>query len=357
MATYAISDIHGALGECKTLLKKVNFRYDGSDTLFFLGDYGDWGGQSIETFLFLMELQEQYPFVHCLMGNHDRMFLDAILADYSPGDLDERAENWIYDNRGLVTWLQYLELPQEKKKALRDWLTSLPYSAQAQAEGKWYMLAHAYPYHYDMDYSAEEARRRGHDALWRRLMLRENPFGDYSGGVPYDKLICGHTITDYFFQKLRYEKQWPFRKPAEYKRNRIFHAERFIDIDCGAKCMDCGQDNQDVLQVAAMRAQLACLRLEDEEEFYVHRPALRLPENLAENLAELKTAEIRIPQVRLPDLGLPEHPVQEVRTVQEKLANLGTKVSGAVSALFDKEERDMPSRKQEETAGRTESEE
>ena len=43
MATYAISDIHGAYDEFQRLLDKIRFQYDGSDSLYLLGDYGDWG--------------------------------------------------------------------------------------------------------------------------------------------------------------------------------------------------------------------------------------------------------------------------------------------------------------------------
>lgn len=276
MATYVISDIHGSLAEFKKLLQKTDFQYDRRDRLYVLGDYVDWGPQSIETVQYLMHLS-RHAFVHCLMGNHDQMFLQAIrnrLPDGQPGVL---SNTWLYANRGLATWEKYCSLTAEEQSAIGKWLSQLPYSAVAEAEGKTYMLAHAFPYHYDMNYGSSEIRRRREEAVWRRLMLRENPFGEYRGEVRYDRLICGHTVTKYYYDQLRYVKDWPFRKPESHKRNRIFIGGRFTDIDCGAKCLYCEKDEEPLLREAAARAQLACLRLEDGKAFYVRRPETDIP--------------------------------------------------------------------------------
>ena len=100
-------------------------------------------------------------------------------------------------------------------------------------------------------------------------MLREDPFAEYSGEKRYHCLICGHTITDYYFTRMKAEKNWPFRKPRATKRNRIFYGEKYVNIDCGAKLLSCAADDSEPIRKAAERAQLACLRLEDAEEFYV----------------------------------------------------------------------------------------
>ncbi len=276
MATYVISDIHGSLTEFKKLLRKIDFEYDGRDQLYVLGDYVDWGPDSIETVQYLMRLS-RHAYVHCLMGNHDLMFLQTIrntLPDGEPGLL---AGTWLYANRGLDTWEQYRRLPTEEQSAIARWLSQLPYSAVTSVEGKTYMLAHAFPYHYDMSYDPSEIRKRREDAVWRRLMLREDPFGEYTGETRYDRLICGHTVTRYYYDQLRYVKDWPFRKPERHKRNRIFVGERFTDIDCGAKCLYCEEEVEPLLREAAARAQLACLRLEDGKVFYVRRPETDLP--------------------------------------------------------------------------------
>ena len=79
MATYVISDIHGALTEFRNLLEKIDFHYDGR--LYLLGDYCDWGTDPIGTLQLVKEMDEEYPFVHCLIGNHEWMFLETIAAE------------------------------------------------------------------------------------------------------------------------------------------------------------------------------------------------------------------------------------------------------------------------------------
>ena len=60
-------------------------------------------------------------------------------------------------------------------------------------------------------------------------MLREDPFAEYSGEKRYHCLICGHTITNYYFTRMKEEKNWPFRKPRATLRNRIFYGEKYVD--------------------------------------------------------------------------------------------------------------------------------
>ncbi len=328
MSVYAISDIHGAYDEFRALLRKIEFRFDGSDQLYLLGDYGDWGRKSIETIQFVRALDERYDFVHCLMGNHEAMFLQTILGGCEDGRMSASDANWIFTNRGLITWQGYLELPEEEKRGLTEWLKGLRYSFDVTVGGTTYMMAHAYPYFYDELYTPQEAMRHKKDALWRRLLLRENPFASYHGAKRYDMLICGHTISDVYFQQLRGEKNWPYRKPAQTVRNRIFRAEMFIDIDCGAKCMDM-LDEGDVLQIAAMRAQLACLRLDDGMGIYVHRRLVRTDENGNREvvlpdvrLPEVKLPEVKLPEVRLPDVKIPEMKFPDVRLRDMKLSDL-----------------------------------
>ena len=230
MATYVISDIHGALTEFRNLLEKIDFHYDGRDALYLLGDYCDWGTDPIGTLQLVKEMDEEYPFVH---------------------------------------WEQ---------REISVWMAALPYSAQVTVNGVSYLLSHAYPYFDDVQCSPEEDVRRKTDAVWRRLMIRENPFAGYTGSRHYDRFICGHTITEFYFYKLRFERGWPVRKPDPSVRNRIFRGERFIDIDCGAKCMSCAEDPSAALRRGAGRAQLACLRLDDMHEFYQHPVKHRIPQ-------------------------------------------------------------------------------
>lgn len=304
MATYVISDIHGAFDEFNALLDKIHLRFDGQDQLYLLGDYGDWNPKSMDAIQFVRELDESYNFVHCAMGNHEQLFLQTVDSGFDGKVLNEPAVNWIYNNRGLVTWNAYRSMPPGERKTLIHWMRNLRYSFDVTVNGVHYMLAHAYPYYYDVQTDARNTAARQNEAIWRRLMIRENPFSGYTGSRHYDMLICGHTISDVYYQELRYEKDWPYRKPGQTVRNRIFHGEKFIDIDCGAKCMEMQPDAGDVLQIATMRAQLACLRLDDLMGVYVHRPSVAMPELTVPefSMPQLSIPGIRAPQFHVPDL-------------------------------------------------------
>lgn len=301
MANYVISDIHGALDEFRKLLDKIDFRFDGTDSLYLLGDYCDWGRDSLATLQYVKELDDEYPFVHCLIGNHEWMFLGTIRAEEKGSrGLDENEQNWFFANRGLGTWTEYEKLAPDERNEIAEWIGNLQYSAETVVNGKRYLMSHAFPYFSDMTYNAVDEARHKTDAVWRRLMIRENPFGFYEGPKHYDVFICGHTISEYYFYKLQYERSWPERKPDQHVFNRIFHAERFIDIDCGAKCFDCTEDPDAGLRHGAERAQLSCIRLEDGWECYVHPVHHRL-------------SDVEIPELDMPDVTLPEFGVQGMK--------------------------------------------
>lgn len=77
MARYAISDIHG----CKKTFEKLLFdtlQLKTSDELFLLGDYIDRGPDSKGVIDLILQLKEDGYTVHCLLGNHEAMMLDAL---------------------------------------------------------------------------------------------------------------------------------------------------------------------------------------------------------------------------------------------------------------------------------------
>lgn len=307
MATYAISDIHGAYDEFQRLLDKIRFQYDGSDTLYLLGDFGDWGEKSMETIQLVRQMDEEYDFVHCIMGNHELMFLAAIEYGIQGDFVNDSAENWLVANHGLVTWNAYTRLPQKEQDRTRQWLAQLPFSMDAVIDGRRIMLAHAYPYFYDMDYTPEQRQRHKMDAVWRRLLVREDPFAAYRGSKQYAMLICGHTITDYYFQEIRLEENLSVVNALPPGRNRIFRGQRFIDIDCGAKCFDMVESGDTVERNAGMRAQLAAYCLDRDEEIYVARPSSAVGEMMnGETVPELTVPEVELRKRREPERSSPE---------------------------------------------------
>jgi serine/threonine protein phosphatase 1 len=58
----------------KSLIDKVGWHPD-RDKLIFLGDYVDRGEDSKGVIDFLLDLFNMSPHVHCLMGNHESLFL------------------------------------------------------------------------------------------------------------------------------------------------------------------------------------------------------------------------------------------------------------------------------------------
>ena len=314
MSTYAISDIHGAYDEFTTLLEKIEFHYDGSDTLYLLGDYADWGEKSIETLLLIQDLDNRYEFVHCLMGNHEAMFLQTADSGYDGRHANAHAANWLYNNRGYLTWDAYQQLPARVRRDLREWIRRLAYAAEVTAGGVTYLLGHAYPYFYDEGRDPKEDARRRSDAVWRRLGAREDPFEEYSGPKHYDCFICGHTISEIYYQELRQEHVKGMKKPARTIRNRVYRADKFIDIDCGAKCLDIPESAGESLQTASMRAQLAALRLEDQQAFYTHRPLLRIAKEQMEMTQTQWDGFLSVqdnlgyPGMQMPAAGLPGLP-------------------------------------------------
>ena len=369
MATYVISDIHGALDEFVRMLDKIDFHFDGSDELYLLGDYCDWGAHPIETLQYVKEMDDDYPFVHPLIGNHEWMFLETLDAEKRGArGMDEVENNWFFNNRGLTTYTEYLKLSEEERREIEEWMRALPYSLRAEVNGTSYLMSHAYPYFEDVKTSAEEDARRKVDAVWRRLMIREDPFGSYEGGRHYDCFICGHTITEFYFYKLRFERGWPVRKPDPSVRNRIFRGEQFIDIDCGAKCMSCAEDPSAALRRGAGRAQLACLRLDDMHEFYQHPVKHRIPQfdlqdptkpfaRLAElepkmTLPGIRPSEMVLPEIDLSDLKFPEAHLPKVKfhqmTLDDLRAMVGLRPADAESCGEGDDETEQPETRADE---------
>lgn len=313
MAIYAISDIHGAFDEFQKLLDRIHFQYDGSDILYLLGDYGDWGGKSMDVLQLVKQMDEKYSFVHCLMGNHELMFLSAMEYGIHGDLVSESAENWLVANHGLVTWNAFMKLSNDEQEELHDWLTQLPYSLETDIDGRLVMLAHAYPYFNDIPYTPMQTQQHRMDAVWRRLLLRENPFAAYTGKKQYDLLICGHTISDYYYQQVRLEQNLSIVGAMPPGKNRIFRSRKFIDIDCGAKCFDMLESSDPVKKDAAVRAQLAAYCLDRDEETYVSRPQGTIGEMVdGSAVPELTVPDVGVPEFHQPERSGPEWRVPEV---------------------------------------------
>jgi serine/threonine protein phosphatase 1 len=90
MPRYAISDIHGCLKTFRKALRTVNF--DKTDTLILLGDYVDRGIDSAGVISEIIKLQKEGYKIVPLMGNHERMMLDALNMPFG-----ETLSLWLYN--------------------------------------------------------------------------------------------------------------------------------------------------------------------------------------------------------------------------------------------------------------------
>ena len=73
---YAMSDIHGCIGELQKNMEQVDL--GGDNRIVFCGDYIDYGDSSYYVLKYLWDLQKKYGAekVVVLKGNHEQMFLE-----------------------------------------------------------------------------------------------------------------------------------------------------------------------------------------------------------------------------------------------------------------------------------------
>lgn len=212
---YVISDIHGQYVKFKQMLELIKFSDE--DQLFVLGDVVDRGNSSIKTLRYVMSR----PNIKMLVGNHEKMMIDALRGD--------AGEYLWYANGGYHTMNElssYSEIEQDK---YLDFIASLELTHELQINNQTYLLCHA-GIRFDKDIPLIN-REHANDIVW----MRDEFY--YFEPVP-DKyiVIFGHTPTKNISGK------WEIWR----NKNKI--------------CIDCG---------AAYGGKLACLRLNDMQEFYI----------------------------------------------------------------------------------------
>lgn len=137
MYYYAISDIHGYLDILQKTMKQIDLT-NPENKLFLLGDYIDYGPDSLQTLLYIYELTQKYPSqVIALMGNHEESLLDWLHSPLSS----------TYPFQNFLTLSQMQDLPlrdpaktnllaakilQESHKELIYWLRHLPLYYQTE---------------------------------------------------------------------------------------------------------------------------------------------------------------------------------------------------------------------------------
>lgn len=219
MSTYVLSDLHGQYDKFMDMLKLIKF--NDNDKMYILGDIFDRGPDPLKILDYVI-CRKNIDFIP---GNHEYMFLEF----YNTYD----ARLWSY-NGGRTTMTQLMKRGEDYLKALYDYLTKLPL---VKVHDK-FILTHAGLYlpKNQNQYTLQEilSLQNAEFNLWSRSNINnERQYKDYT-------VICGHTPTLYV-------------DPDQYQMS-IVRRKGTIYIDCGATFSD---------------GRLACLRLEDNKEFYI----------------------------------------------------------------------------------------
>ena len=171
---FIIGDVHGCLGMLKRLMDKIDWRPD-KDRLIFLGDFIDRGKDSKGVVDFILELTRMSPHVCCLMGNHEKLFLDF---------LNGLETNLFLMNGGIST----LESYHIKKRSNRNAPLIPPEHIQFLEDLKsWIELDDFYVVHAGLKPGVEIKEQSLEDLIWIRDRFI---YSDFDFGK---KIIFGHT--------------------------------------------------------------------------------------------------------------------------------------------------------------------
>ena len=107
---FAVGDIHGCRSLLEELLGRLDLRPE-TDTVVFIGDYIDRGPDSRGVVETVLALRQRIPKVVCLMGNHERMFLDY---------LEDPAAAMMFLGNGGVATLRSYGLWRGDRATIRD---------------------------------------------------------------------------------------------------------------------------------------------------------------------------------------------------------------------------------------------
>jgi serine/threonine protein phosphatase 1 len=172
--TFIVGDIHGCLDMLKALMKKITWNPE-KDRLVFLGDFVDRGPDPKGVIDYVLEIKRQSTLVECILGNHEKMFLDY---------LNGRGGKRVYFFNGGKTTLESYHLLGESSNP-----PHIPESHKAFLESLrlWVELDDFYIVHAGLRPGLSLSEQKLEDLTWIRdpFLLSEKDFGK--------KVIFGHT--------------------------------------------------------------------------------------------------------------------------------------------------------------------
>ena len=226
MAHCVMSDLHGEADRFHAMLKKIGFSEE--DTLIILGDVIDRGPDGIALLLEIMDM----PNVIVLLGNHEYMMLQYL----NPSATGTEIRRW-NKNGNAPTLAAYLKQKAKVQQRIISYLRGLPTHLEMEINGKWFYLVHGFP------------GENVHDEVWHR------PEIDTANPKPGYQVVIGHTKVLSMIKPEEARIRYAVELEDKGEHLRILRTPGFVNIDCG-----CGYD----MPIKA----LACLRLEDFQEFY-----------------------------------------------------------------------------------------
>ncbi|MFQ0946296.1 metallophosphoesterase [Escherichia coli] len=172
---WVVGDLHGCYTRLMSVLHRVDFD-PAQDLLISVGDLIDRGTENVECLELL-----QMPWFRAVMGNHERLMIDAL----SP---DGNVNNWLM-NGGQ--WFFMLDTDQEILAwALVELVKRLPYIIELNTGQETIVIAHA-------DYPDNEYQFGKEVPLFNVVWARErisDSMDDIGGEISgADRFIFGHT--------------------------------------------------------------------------------------------------------------------------------------------------------------------
>lgn len=265
MSTYVMSDIHGCYDEFLSMLNKIEF--SDKDNLIIAGDYIDRGKQSFE----MLKWIEKCPKNTILLrGNHEEKFSEyvelmlMIDRDMKLGsdlslNIDAKSlyqsTNYFIRTKSLPhmrfdlygTINELLEHHNVALKDLMKWsylFQAMPYYKKIDVDKKTYVIVHA---GYTENFDNINSKFSNVEDFY--LYAREE--GYLKGGISHGVIIAGHT-------PVIAEGQFAYTGGGVFKHYNPVNDCTFYDIDCGCVFRNINENSR-----------LACIRIEDEEIFYI----------------------------------------------------------------------------------------
>ena len=265
MSTYVMTDIHGCYEDMMKMLKQIEFT--DFDTLIFAGDYIDRGPNS---FAMLNLIADHPDNMIMLCGNHDLEFaynVELMESFAQNQDMDSRSTD---DTRLIYALIQQLstlkgngasafdyygtiaeliEVNQVNLAQLNKWakiIRELGFFFITEVCGRKYIIVHA---GYTETLAGKDMEGSYDTMESFYIYARDDAY--INGGVEHSTIIAGHTPTIL-------EEELPYNEGEVYKMYDEEQDCTFYDIDCGCSYRERNAS-----------AKLACIRLEDEEVFYV----------------------------------------------------------------------------------------